>query len=112
MKKIEERLRKFAKDRDWEQFHSPKNLSMALCKESAELMEIFQWKTEVESYNPDPETLTKIEHELADIFSYLIRMSDVLGIDLIKVTNEKITLNGEKYPIEKAKGNAKKYTEF
>lgn len=109
---IAERLEKFAIDRDWNQFHSPKNLSMALAVEAAELMQEFQWMTDEESKNVSSEKKLKIKEEIADVFNYLVRISSKLQIDIIAAANEKIIENGKKYPVEKAKGNAKKYTEF
>jgi dCTP diphosphatase len=112
LSKIAETLEQFAIKRDWNQFHSPKNLSMALSVEVAELVEEFQWLTENESSELSQDKLGKVKDELGDIFIYLIRISSKLGIDLISAANEKILKNELKYPIEKARGNAKKYTDF
>ena len=109
---LKQRLREFADDRDWNQFHSPKNLAMALSVEVAEIIEHFQWLSEEQSNNLPQNKLDKVEAELADSFIYLIRLADKLDIDLFAATEKKITVNGQKYPIEKARGNAKKYTEF
>ncbi len=109
---LRERLKHFARERDWEQFHSPKNLSMALIVEAAELCEHFQWLTEQESMNLNAEKLAKVSEELADILIYLIRLADRLGIDLIKETYRKIEINELKYPVQKVKGRANKYTEY
>ena len=106
------RLRDFAAPRDWDQFHSPKNLSMALIAEAAELVEHFQWLSEEESKSLSPEKLTEVEQELADIQIYLIRLADKLGIDLIDAAKNKITLNEKKYPAPKVRGSAKKYSEY
>jgi dCTP diphosphatase len=106
------KLESFATARDWNQFHSPKNLVMALSVEAAELMEEFQWLTEEQSKNLPPEKLAKVKDELADVFNYLIRLSSKLNIDLITSANEKIEKNELKYPVVKAKANAKKYTEL
>ena len=106
------RLRKFAKDREWEQFHSPKNLSMALIAEAAELVEHFQWLTQVESRNLSGKDRDEVALEMADIFIYLVRMADQLGLDLMEAVNEKIRMNEQKYPIDKVKGSSKKYTEY
>ena len=105
---------KFAKDRDWEKFHSVKNLSMALSVESSELLEIFQWMSEEESNNvsQNPEKLQKIEDEVADIFVYLLRLTGKLNIDLERAIKNKMIKNAEKYPIELSRGNAKKYNDF
>jgi dCTP diphosphatase len=114
---IIEDLRKFAKDRDWDQFHTPKNLSMALSVEASELLEQFQWLTEEESiklkdpsHNPDKRTA--ISEEIADVLLYAFRMADVLNIDLAAVTKDKLKKNGDKYPVEKAKGLATKYNQL
>ena len=106
------RLRQFAQVRDWDQFHSPKNLSMALSAEVAEIIEHFQWLSEEQSNNLPQNTLAEVETELADTLIYLIRLADKLDIDLIAAASSKIELNEQKYPVEKAKGNAKKYTEY
>lgn len=110
--KIAVRLREFTFDRDWDQFHSPKNLSMALSVEVAEIVEHFQWLTEVQSQNLSQEKLASVETELADTLIYLVRLADKLQIDLPAAVWRKIETNEKKYPVEKARGNAKKYTEF
>ncbi len=106
------RLREFAAERDWDQFHSPKNLSMALIAEAAELIEHFQWLTEAQSTQLPPDKLDEVKHELADILLYLIRVADKLDIDLIQAAHNKIKLNEQKYPAKRVKGSAKKYTEY
>ena len=106
------RLRDFAKARDWDQFHSPKNLSMALSAEVAEIVEHFQWLTEDQSKNLSKNKLEEVETELADTLIYLIRLADKLDIDLLSVAQNKIEVNEKKYPVAKSKGNAKKYTEL
>jgi len=103
------RLREFAKERDWDQFHSPKNFSMALIVECAELVEHFQWLTDEQSKHLAVNTLEEVSLEMADIFIYLIRLADKLDIDLIDAANKKIKINAIKYPVEKAKGIATKY---
>ena len=105
-------LRKFANERDWEQFHSPKNLAMALSVETAELLEHFQWMTEVESAKPTPEKLQQIQEEIGDVLIYLTRFADKLGIDPLDAAYKKLEINRQKYPVEKARGSAKKYSEF
>ncbi len=107
-----ERINGFAAERDWDQFHSPKNLSMALIAEAAELVEHFQWLTEEQSYTLPDNTLAEVRLELADIFVYLLRMSDRLGVDLVQAAQQKISLNEEKYPAEQVRGSAKKYHEY
>jgi len=105
-------LRDFAKERDWDQFHSPKNFSMALIVECAELVEHFQWLTDEQSKRLPEETLEEVSLEMADILLYLIRLADKLDIDLIDVSNKKIELNAIKYPVDKSKGIATKYTKL
>ncbi len=107
-----EKLREFARKRDWEKFHSPKNLASALVVEAAELLEIFQWMKEEESRTPDERVLGEIREEIADIQIYLVRLCDVLGIDLSDAVKRKIEKNSEKYPVEKSRGNSKKYDEI
>ena len=109
---LKTRLREFAVARDWEQFHSPKNLAMALIVEAAELVENFQWLTEEQSAALAPDKLAEVEQELADIQIYLIRLADRLNIDLEQAVDAKIALNERRYPVEKVRGSAKKYTEF
>jgi NTP pyrophosphatase (non-canonical NTP hydrolase) len=109
---LKEKIRKFAADRDWNQYHTPKNLSMALITECGELVEHFQWLTDAESSNIPPEGLEEISHEIADVFVYLLRLSDKLGIDMVKAVNCKMLLNEAKYPADEVRGSAKKYTEY
>jgi NTP pyrophosphatase (non-canonical NTP hydrolase) len=109
---LQQRLREFAAERDWDQFHSPKNLSMALSVEAAELLEHFQWLSEQQSQELSAEKLTAVAHELADIQVYLIRLADKLNVDLLKTVDEKMVLNAKKYPVEKVRGSAKKYSEY
>jgi len=108
---IKFKLRKFAKDRDWDQFHSPKNLSMALSSEVGELLDLLQWKSEKNSEldKLSEKELEYIQEELADIFLYLIRIADKLDVELIEVAEKKIIKNGNKYPVEISKGNSTKY---
>lgn len=112
MKALIKKIRKFAQKRDWEQFHSPKNLAMALSVEVAEIVEHFQWLTQAQSNNLDPIKLAQIKAEIGDVMIYLTRLADRLGIDPVKAAEEKMRLNEEKYPVEKAKGIAAKYTEL
>ena len=109
---MSDELRKFAAERDWEQFHSPKNLASALVVEAAELLEIFQWMKEDESKSLDERTLGKVKEEIADIQIYLLRISDVMDISIPEAVKAKIKKNSAKYPIDKAKGNSKKYDEL
>ena len=106
------RLRQFAADRDWDQFHSPKNLAMALVAEAGELAAEFQWLTEVQSREPKAEQLARISAEAADVLNYLVRLSDKLGIDLIAAAQNKIEDNERRYPIDQVHGSSKKYTEY
>ena len=110
LQSLRDQLRTFAAERDWDQFHSPKNLATALAVEASELLEHFQWLTEAQSQQLPPEVLNEVRAEVADVLLYLIRISDKLGIDLIAAANAKILLNAEKYPVEKARGSSKKYT--
>jgi len=105
-------MRKFADTRDWNQFHSPKNLCMALSVEVAEITEHFQWLTEEQSGNLDQDKLQEVANELADTLLYLVRLADKLDIDLLKAALNKMDINNRKYPVEMSRGNAKKYTEF
>lgn len=109
---LKKQLRQFADERDWDQFHSPKNLSMALIAEVAELVEHFQWLTEEQSRNLSPEKLAEVELELADIQIYLIRLADKLQLDLMSAVEKKLALNAQKYPADKVRGSSKKYTEY
>lgn len=106
------KLREFAKERDWDQFHSPKNFSMALIVECAELVEHFQWLTDEQSKNLPADTLEEVRLEMADIFLYLLRLADKLDVDLIDAAHHKMTLNAKKYPVEKSKGIATKYNKL
>jgi dCTP diphosphatase len=109
---LRERLADFAAQREWEPFHSPKNLAMALIAEAAELVEHFQWLTEEQSRTLSPEQKHKVSLELADILIYLIRTADQLEIDLIGAANEKIAINEHRYPAEKVRGSAKRASEY
>ena len=105
---LRDRLRAFALERDWGQFHSPKNLACALSVEAAELLEHFQWMTEEQSRAPDAARRQAIAHEAADVLLYLIQLTDQLGIDLLAAAERKMTLNADRYPIESARGNSDK----
>jgi len=106
------RIRQFAEERDWRQFHSPKNLSMALIAEAAELVEHFQWLTEEQSENLNREKLEQVQQELADIQIYLITLADKLDVDLPEAVDKKLEINAKKYPVEKVRGLTRKYTEY
>lgn len=107
-------LRTFAQERDWDQFHSPKNLVMALTGEVGELSEVFQWMSTQASHDAarDPATATAVRHELADVLLYVVRLADVLGVDIAAAAAEKLRLNAEKYPVQTARGSSKKYTDL
>ena len=107
--KYKSKIREFADERDWDQFHNPKNLSMALSAEIGELLDIFQWLTSDQSKNLSDKDLKLAKEELGDIMIYLIRLSDKLDIDLEQAVIDKIKINEEKYPIELSKGNSTKY---
>jgi dCTP diphosphatase len=109
---LKNQLRRFAAERDWDQFHSPKNLSMALIAEVAELVEHFQWLNEEQSRSLSPEKLAEVELELADVQIYLIRLADKLQLDLMSAVEKKLELNAKKYPADKVRGSSKKYTEY
>jgi NTP pyrophosphatase (non-canonical NTP hydrolase) len=109
---LRQRINRFVEERDWSQYHSPKNLAMAMIVEAGEVVEHFQWMTESDSRHLDAETKEKVGHELADTFVYLLRIAEVCGIDLLQATNAKIDLNAQKYPVEKCKGSNAKYTEY
>ncbi len=108
--RLSSKVQQFAEDRDWAQFHSPKNLSMALAVECAELMEHFQWLTEAQSRRLTARQLRAVDKELADVQIYLIRLSQVLKVDLIAASNSKLLENARKYPVSVARGSARKYT--
>jgi NTP pyrophosphatase (non-canonical NTP hydrolase) len=112
IRKLTSDLQAFAQERDWEQFHTPKNLAMALAVEAAELMEHFQWLTPEDSTCLPAEKIQEISHELGDVFIYLARLADVLGVDLERAAGEKLQINRRKYPAELVKGSARKSTEY
>jgi dCTP diphosphatase len=112
LEEIKLRLREFARVRDWDQFHSPKNFAMAMIVEAAELVEHFQWLSEEQSKNLPPETLDEVSLELADVMIYLIRIADKLDIDPLEAINRKIGLNEAKYPVDKCRGVSTKYSEL
>ncbi|OGI66800.1 MAG: nucleotide pyrophosphohydrolase [Candidatus Muproteobacteria bacterium RBG_16_60_9] len=109
---LRDRLRRFAAERDWDQYHSPKNLAMALIAEAAELVEHFQWLSESQSAALSPETRKEVEAEIADVLIYLVRLADKLDIDLARAAISKMALNEVRYPVDQVRGSAKKYTEY
>jgi dCTP diphosphatase len=112
MIEIKEKLREFAAERDWDQFHSPKNLIMALSVEVGEIVEHFQWMTEEESYKLSPKKLEKVKDEIGDVMIYLVMFADKFGIDPIQAAKDKIEKNRKNYPADVARGTAKKYKEL
>lgn len=110
---VQRALREFARDRDWEQFHTPKNLVMALAGEVGELVELFQWKTDAEStaIMDDPAAAEAVRDEIADVLNYVLRLADQLGVDLAAAVASKIEKNAAKYPADEVRGSARKYTE-
>jgi dCTP diphosphatase len=111
--KLSEKLRTFAAERDWNQFHTPKNLATALSIEASELLELFQWSKGNEGWTEldDPKLRCRVEEELADVLLYLIRFADLAQIDLEAAALAKVTLNAQKYPADKFKGSDRKYNE-
>ncbi len=105
-------LRAFVRERDWEKFHSPKNLTMALAVEASELMEHFQWLTEDESYNLPADKRAAVKDEMADVLIYLVRLADRLGVDLLAAAEHKMERNRDRYPAELVRGSAKKASEY
>lgn len=112
IEQIRDELRRFASERQWDQFHSPKNLATAIAVEAAELLEHFQWLTDAESATLDPAVREKAILEMADVFLYLVRLADKLDANLLQAARRKLVINAQKYPVSLARGSAKKYTEF
>jgi len=108
--RLRDALRAFTAARNWQSFHSPKNLAMALSVEAAELLEVFQWMTEADSRNLDPAARAAASEEIADVLLYLILLSDALDIDAIAAAERKMVANAQKYPVDKARGTSAKYT--
>jgi NTP pyrophosphatase (non-canonical NTP hydrolase) len=109
---LRDRLRAFAAERDWDQFHTPKNLACAVLVEAGELLERFQWLTAEQSQNLAAQAKARVSEEIADVLIYLIRLSDKLDIDMVAAAHAKIERNAQRYPPDKARGNIKKYTEL
>lgn len=112
LRTLEKHLAQFARDRDWQQFHSPKNLASALVVEAGELLEHFQWLTEDQSRAMPPEQRDAVGTEIADVLLYLIQLSASLGIDPIAAAQAKLELNAQKYPVDLSRGSSKKYDEL
>ena len=109
---LRDRLRRFAAEREWGQFHAPKNLAIALSVEAAELLEHFQWVSEDASRRLSATELAKVREEIADVLLYLVRLADELDVDLAVAARDKIELNARKYPVDKARGTSRKSTEL
>ena len=114
VEEVRKAVRDFTKERDWEQFHNPKDVSLALSIEVSEVLEHFRFKTnkEVEEYLSKQENKKELSHEIADVFWFVLRLSDVCGVDLTKALHEKLELSAKKYPVEKVKGLPHKYTYY
>lgn len=111
LRDLAQQLDRFAQERDWQQFHSPKNLASALIVEAGELLEHFQWMTEAQSRELAPGKLDAVGAEMADVLLYLIQLSNALGIDLVAAAQAKLRINALRYPIEQARGNSNKHDE-
>jgi NTP pyrophosphatase (non-canonical NTP hydrolase) len=112
LRALRDALRRFSAERDWDRYHAPKNLAMALSVEAAELLEHFQWLSEQESQNLSAQQLAKVREEIADVLIYLVRLADKLDVDLIAAARDKLVVNAQKYPVDKARGNNRKYNEI
>ena len=112
MNELKERLRVFAREREWEQFHTPKNLSMALSVEAAEILEHFQWLTDRESCNLSADARSAVAGEIADVLIYLVRLADTMGIDPVEAAFRKIEVNELRYPRNLSRGNARKHKDL
>ena len=106
------KIHDFRNERDWDQYHSPKNLAMALMVEAAELVEHFQWLTQAQSCKPSDKQLASIKDEIGDVMIYLVNLSEKLGIDPLEAAHEKIEKNEDKYPVDMVKGKADKYSDY
>src|SRR6185436_20634584 len=112
MERVMDKIRKFRDERDWKQFHDPKNLAVSISVEAAELLELFQWRNGEEAMRYAGENRERVSEEIADVAIYLLELVDVLGLDLEKVIEDKLEKNAKKYPVEKSKGRITKYTEL
>lgn len=112
LRELQIALRRFAEERQWQQFHTPKNLAASISIEAAELLEHFQWLTDEQSAQIPQERLQLVGHEIADVLIYLLQISDKLGIAPIQAAMQKLEINAAKYPADKSRGNIKKYTEI
>lgn len=109
---LAEAVRAFGRERDWQLYHTPKNLTAALIVEAAELLEPFQWLTPEESLNLSGAKKEAVRQEMADVLIYLVSLANCLDIDLLKAAEDKLAINAAKYPVDKARGNANKYDEL
>lgn len=112
LQRLRDRLREFAAEREWERFHTPKNLAMALAGEAGEVIEHFQWLSAEESGALPPDVRDEVALEFADVLLYLVRLADVLGVDLAAAADRKLSINAKRYPVERARGKADKYTKL
>lgn len=112
IEELQSELRRFADARDWGQFHTPKNLAASLSIEAAEVLEHFQWMTDEQSGRLTEEQRTEVGYEIADVLLYLLQLSDKLGVDPLAAAREKLAINSARYPVDRAKGNSRKYTEL
>jgi dCTP diphosphatase len=112
MEELVEQIRAFARERDWEQFHSPKNLAISLSIEAAEILEIFQWMDDAESYDLSENQRQALEEEIGDVMLYLTHLADKFGIDVLQAAKSKIRLNAQKYPADIVRGKSNKYTDY
>ena len=112
LEELKARVREFVAERDWDRFHSPKNLAMALSVEASELVELFQWLTEEESGRLDPERRRRVSDELADVLWFLVRLSDRLDVDLLEAAERKLAANAAKYPADRVRGQSRKYSDY
>ena len=112
IEELQAALRRFAEERDWGQFHTPKNLAASLSIEAAEVLEHFQWLTDEQSRQLTDEQRQAVGHEIADVLLYLLQLSDRLGIDPLQAAREKLAINADKYPADKVRGSSRKYTEL
>ena len=110
IKRLQSKISNFCEERDWDKFHTPKNLAISICLEAAELLENFQWAKEDLILNKD--NVVRISDEIADVLIYSIRLCEILGLDPIDITNKKIEKNGVKYPVKLSKGKSEKYTDL
>jgi len=112
MEQVLDRIRRFRDERDWKQFHDPKNLAVSISVEAAELLELFQWRNDEEAMRYAEQNKERVAEEIADVAIYLLELVDVLGLDLEKCIDAKLAKNAQKYPVEKSKGRITKYTEL